>query len=136
MPLNFAGPSDTRFRLIQMVHYGASRETLECQFRSQLADEGDTIDSVHRKIGALLHPESSACWDLQEENEMPSPFGVDESLSVLTSEQHAVASQIIEAGIYQTDQLMFLQGSAGTGKTLTINALIRRPQSSGRKCII
>jgi hypothetical protein len=52
--------SDIRFLLVQMVYYGASRETLECRFRSQLADEGDTIDSVHRKIDALLRPESSA----------------------------------------------------------------------------
>jgi ATP-dependent exoDNAse (exonuclease V) alpha subunit len=129
-------PSDIRFLLVQMVHYSASRETLECRFRTQLADEGDTIDSVHHKLGALLHPESSACRDLQEENEMPLTFAVDESLSVLSSERHGVASQIIEAVIYQTDQLMFLQGSAGTGKTFTIKALIRRLRLLGEKCFI
>jgi hypothetical protein len=88
-------PSDIRFLLVQIVHSGANRETLECRFRSQLADEGDIIDSVHRKIDGLLHPESSRCWDLQEENEMPRTLAVDESLSVLTFEQHRVASQII-----------------------------------------
>ena len=129
-------PSNIRFRLVQMLHDGASRETLECRFRSQLADEGDIIDSVHHKIDALLHPERLASWDVQEENEMPLTFAVDESLSVLTSEQHAVASQIIDAVIYQTDQLMFLQASAGTGKTFTIKALIRRLQSLDKKCLI
>jgi Cdc6-like AAA superfamily ATPase len=56
---------------------------------------------------------------MPEENEMSLAFAVDESLSVSTSEQHAVASQIIEAAAYHTDQFMFLQGSAGTGKTFT-----------------
>jgi hypothetical protein len=95
-------PSDIRFFLVSMVHSGASGEILECRFRLQLADERNVIDSVHRKIDALLHPESSACWNLQEENEVLLTFAVDESLSVLTSELHRVPSQIIEALIHQT----------------------------------
>jgi DNA replication protein DnaC len=73
---------------------------------------------------------------MPEENEMSLAFAVDESLSVSTSEQYAVASQIIEAAAYHTDQFMFLQGSAGTGKTFTIKALIRRLQWLGKKCLI
>jgi DNA polymerase III delta prime subunit len=129
-------PNDIRFLLVQMVNYGASRETLESRFWSQLADEGDTIDCVHRKINALLHPERSRCWDRPEENEMPLTSPVDEPLSVLTSEQHCVAAQIIDSVIHQTNQLMFLQGSAGTGKTFTIKALIRKLQSLGKRCLI
>jgi hypothetical protein len=42
---------------------------------------------------------------------------------VLTPEQQSVASQIIDAVMQKTDELMFLQGSAGTGKPFTVNAL-------------
>jgi hypothetical protein len=42
--------SDIHFLLEQMVYYGASRESLETHFCDHLADDGDTPDSVRRKI--------------------------------------------------------------------------------------
>jgi hypothetical protein len=36
----------------------------------------------------------------------------------------------------KTDQLMFLQGSAGTEKTFTVKALIKALESTRKKCLI
>jgi hypothetical protein len=48
--------SDIRFLLAQIVYYGASHESLETRFCDRLADDGDTPDSIRRKIDLLLHP--------------------------------------------------------------------------------
>jgi hypothetical protein len=48
--------SDMCFLLAQMVYYGTSRESLETRFCDHLADDGDTPDSVHRKIDLLPDP--------------------------------------------------------------------------------
>jgi hypothetical protein len=48
--------SNIRFLLVQMVYSDASRESLETCFCNHLADDGDTPDSVRRKIDLLLHP--------------------------------------------------------------------------------
>jgi hypothetical protein len=53
-----ASSYDIRFRLAQMVYYGASRDLLESRFGEHLADDGDTVDSIHQKIDRLLHPGS------------------------------------------------------------------------------
>jgi Cdc6-like AAA superfamily ATPase len=54
----------------------------------------------------------------------------------LTPEQHSVASKIIKAALHEMHQLMFLQGSAGTGKTFTVKALINALQSHRKKCLV
>jgi hypothetical protein len=48
--------SDIRFRLAQMVYYGASCESLETRFCDHLADNKDTSDFIRHKIDFLLHP--------------------------------------------------------------------------------
>jgi hypothetical protein len=102
-----------------MVYYGASRDLLESRFGKRLADDGDTVDSVHQKIDRLLRPDSYASCDYQEEDQMRPTSDPDSLASVLSSEQHILPSQIIDAVTYETHQLMFLQGSAATGKTFT-----------------
>jgi MoxR-like ATPase len=54
----------------------------------------------------------------------------------LTPEQHSAASTIIRAVSHETHQLIFLQGSAGTGKTFIVKALINALQSHRKKCLI
>jgi ATP-dependent exoDNAse (exonuclease V) alpha subunit len=54
----------------------------------------------------------------------------------LIPEQQAVAMQIFCAVINDTNQLMFLQGTAGTGKTFTIKAVITALESYRKKCFI
>jgi hypothetical protein len=129
-------PSDLRFLLAQMVNYGADREILESRFSCQLADDGDTFDSVHRKIDRLLHRESCAFFDLQEEGEIAPPSVDHPAWSRLTEEQRIVASEIIDAVTRETHQLMFLQGSAGTGKTFMVKAVIAALESRGKKCLV
>jgi excinuclease UvrABC helicase subunit UvrB len=60
----------------------------------------------------------------------------DSALSLPTPDQYLVASQIIEAATHQTDQLVFLPGSARTGKTFTIKTLIKPFKSYRKKCLI
>jgi hypothetical protein len=62
--------------------------------------------------------------------------GLDSHLPLLTPEQYYVASKIIEAVLHETRQLMFLHGSAGTGKTFTVKALISALQSHYKMCLI
>jgi Cdc6-like AAA superfamily ATPase len=129
--------SDIRFPLAQMVEHNPSREFLESRFWYHLADEGDTVDSVYRKIDLLLHPDAYAsCGTEDDDDEMP-PTSVPWSVvSLLPSKQSSIPSQILEAVIHKTDQLMFLQGSAGTGKTFTVKALIKALESCGKKYLI
>jgi ATP-dependent exoDNAse (exonuclease V) beta subunit len=119
-----------------MICYGASRDLLESRFGEHLADDGDTVASVHQKIDRLIHPDSYASCDYQEEDQMPPTSDPDSLLQVMIPEQPVVASQIIDAVIHETHQLMFLQGSAGTGKTFTVKTLIATFQSFGKKCLI
>jgi hypothetical protein len=67
---------------------------------------------------------------------MPPISGPDSSLSLLTPEQYSLASQIIEAVIHETHQLMFLQSSGGTGKTFTVKVLINTFQACGKSHLI
>jgi hypothetical protein len=116
-----------------MVYYGASRESLETGFCDHLADHGDTPDSVRRKIDLLLHPFDMSSYNRLGDYQLSISFDPDFHLSLLTPEQHSVASKIITAVLHGTHQLMFLQGSAGTGKTFTVKALINALRSLGKK---
>jgi hypothetical protein len=112
------------FLLAQMVYYGASRKSLETRFCDHLADDGDTLDSVRRKIDLLLQPfNMPSCDDLGDDQRSISSDS-DSHLSLLIPEQHFVASKITKAVLHEAHQLRFLQGSAGTGKTVTVKALI------------
>jgi hypothetical protein len=128
--------SDIRFLLAQMVDYGASRESLETRFCDHLADDGDTPDSVRRKIDLLLHPFDMSSYDGLGDDQLSISSDSDSHFSLLTFEQHSVASKIIKAVLHETHQLIFLQGSAGTGKTFTAKALINALQSHRKKGFI
>jgi hypothetical protein len=116
--------NDIRFLLAQMVYYGASHESLETHFCDHLADDRDTPDSVRRKIDLLFHPFDMSSYDGLGDNQLSVSSDRDSHLSLLTPEQHSVAFKIIKATLYETHQLMFRQGSAGTGKTFTVKILI------------
>jgi hypothetical protein len=61
-------PSDIRFILAQMVCHGASRKVLEARFWDHLADEGDTVDSLRRKIDLPLYPDAFIFCNLQNDD--------------------------------------------------------------------
>jgi hypothetical protein len=119
-----------------MVYYGASRKCLETRFWGNLADDGDTPDSVRRKIDLLLHPFDMSSCDGLGDDQLSICSDPDSHLSLLTPEQHSIASKIIKAVLHETHQLMFIQGSAGTGETLIVKALINTLQSHRKKCLI
>jgi hypothetical protein len=128
--------SDICFLLAQMVYSGASRESLETRFCDHLADDGDIQDSVRRKIDLLLHPFDMSSYDGLGDDQLFISSDPDFHLSLLPPKQHSVASKIIKAVLDETYQLIFLQGSAGTGKTFTVKASINALQSHRKKCSI
>jgi ATP-dependent exoDNAse (exonuclease V) alpha subunit len=109
---------------------------LETRLCDHLEDDGDTLDSVRRKIDLLLHPFGLSSYDGLGDDQLSMLSDPDSHLSLLTSEQHSVASKSIKAVLHETRQLMFLQGSPGTGKTFTVKALINALQSHRKKCLI
>jgi hypothetical protein len=109
--------SDIRFLLAQMIYYDASRESLETRFRDHLADDGDTPDSVRRKIDFLLHPFDMPSYERLGDDQLSISPDSDSHLSLLTPEQHSLASKIIKAALHEAHQLMFLQGQPEPGKS-------------------
>jgi hypothetical protein len=109
---------------------------LETRFCDHLADDGDTPDSVRRKVDLLLHPFDMSSYDGLGDDQLSISSDPDSHLSLLTPEQHSIASKIIKAVLHEIYQLMFLQGSAGTGKTFTVKPLINALQSYRKKCLI
>jgi hypothetical protein len=94
-----------------------------------LANGGDNVD-------LLLYPDAFISCNLQDDDQMPLTSPPESVLSLLTPEQHSVASHIIDTVMQKTDQLMFLQGSAGTGKTFMVKALIKALESTRKKRLI
>jgi hypothetical protein len=119
-----------------MVHDGASRESLETHFYDHLADDGDTPDSIRRKIDLLLHLFDMSSYDGLGDDQLSISSDPNSHLSLLTPEQHSIASEIITAVLHQTHQLIFLQGSAGTWKTFIVKVLINALQSHCKKCLV
>jgi hypothetical protein len=101
-----------------------------------LADNGDTPDSGRRTIDLLLHPFDMSSYDGLGDGQPSISSDPDSYLSLLIPEQHSVASQIIKAVLHETHQLMFLPGSAGTGKTFAVKALINVLHSHRKKSLI
>jgi hypothetical protein len=111
-------------------------EVLEAQFWDHLADEGDTVDFLRRKIDLLLYRDAFISCDLQDDDQIPFTGPAESALSLLAPEQHFIASQIMDAVMQKTDQLTFLHGSARTRKTFAIKALIKAFESIRKKCLI
>jgi hypothetical protein len=109
---------------------------LETRFCDHLTDDGDTPDSVRRKIDLLLHPFDMPSYDGPGDDKLSISSNLDSHLSLLTPEQHSVASKIIRAVLHETHQLMFVQGSVGTGKTFIVEPLINVLQSHRKKRLI
>jgi predicted ribonuclease YlaK len=119
-----------------MDYDGASRESVETRFCDHLVDDEDTTDSVRHKIDLLFRPFNISSYDGLGDGQLSISPDHDSHLSLLTPEQHSVASKIIKVVLHEIPQLVFLQGSAGTGKTSTVKALINVLQSHGKKCSI
>jgi Cdc6-like AAA superfamily ATPase len=128
--------SDIRLIWAQMIDCGTSRKSLETRFCDHLVDDGDTPDSVCRKIARMLYPFDLSSYNSLGDNQLSISSDPDSHLSLLTPKQHSAAFKIIKAVLHETRQRMFLQGSAGTRKTFTVKALINALQSHHKKYLI
>jgi hypothetical protein len=77
-----------------MVYYRASRESLEARFCDHLADDGDALDFVFRKMDLLLHPFDVSSYDGLWDDQLSISSNPDSQLSLLTPEQHSIASKL------------------------------------------
>jgi hypothetical protein len=109
---------------------------LETRFCDHLTDDGDAPDSVRRKTDLLFHPFDMSSYDGLGDDQLSISSDSDSHLSLLTPGQHSIASKNIKTVLHETHQFMFLQGSAGTGKTFIAKALINALQSHRKKCSI
>jgi hypothetical protein len=116
-PIDLNRPaSDTRFLLAHAVYYGASRESLETSFCDHLADDGDTPDSVRRKIDLLLHPFDMSPYNGLGDDQLFISSCPDSHLSLLTPEQYSIASIIIKAVLHETHHSCFFTVQPEPGK--------------------
>jgi hypothetical protein len=122
-------PSDLRFLFVQLSPYVSNSADLEREFWLSFFDLGDTDASVRRKLDRLRHPVNY--WEF--DNPAVDTVG---GLEGLNREQLIVANEIVESVIEQRGQLFFLQGSAGTGKTFTVRAIIAELRQRGQRCLI
>jgi RecG-like helicase len=58
------------------------------------------------------------------------------NLSDLSDEQGAIANEIIRSAERNSPKLMFLQGSAGTGKTHTVQEILLELHRRGFRCLV
>jgi hypothetical protein len=58
-------PCDICFLFVEMIYDSATRASPEDQFNDQMEDDGDSIDSIHRKIDILLSPDRYVYRDPQ-----------------------------------------------------------------------
>jgi hypothetical protein len=107
-------------------------------FKDAMRDEGDTDDSIRRKIETIIGRRRSTMDRFRIEGARPSTSheGISLSLAALASEQAAIATEIINAIQQNNNKLMFLQESAGTGKTHTVRVILSELHRLGIRCLV
>jgi hypothetical protein len=129
-------PSDVRFLLVQMIAFGASRERLLVMFRNHLADLGDSDADINGKIDVLIAAQREPWGSHATDDNVLADMDEATAWGRLTVEQNAIAGEIVSAVLSDGPNLMFLQGSAGTGKTFTVSTIIEILRSRGKRCLI
>jgi UDP-N-acetylmuramoylalanine-D-glutamate ligase len=107
-------------------------------FKDAMRDEGDTDGSIRLKIEAFLGRLRSTMHSFRIDGISASSSNEFLSLSfdALAPEQVAIATEIISAVEQNTKKLMFLQGSAGTGKTHTVRMILSELERLGIRCLV
>jgi hypothetical protein len=119
-------PSDLRFIFGLAIESGAGYQMLFDEFKDAMRDHDDTVDLIRQKIEIIVVCMRSTMEALEIEEIKSITTDDDRSLSVdaLAPEQAAIAREIIDAVQYNTKKVMFLQRSAGTGKTHTVRVIL------------
>jgi hypothetical protein len=107
-------------------------------FKDDMRDEGDTDDSIRRKIETIIGRLRSTMHPFLIEGvcSRTSYEGLSLSLAMLASQHAAIATEIISAVQQNTKKLMFLQGSAGMGKTHSVRLILSEPHRLGIHCLV
>jgi hypothetical protein len=121
-------PSDLRFLFVQLSCYVSNGTELRDEFWRYLFDDSDIDESVLEKLSQLMQGENSF-------DQSSGPCN-QTLLDMLTLKQKEVASSIIDCVVGNVDQLMFLQGSAGTGKTFTVQVIVGELRHRSMRCLI
>jgi hypothetical protein len=130
-------PSDLRFLFAIGVELGASFEALFDEFSDRLGDEGDDLAAIRAKIEHVLAEFGPRFDGLKEKVAAEEGFEYASSnLSDLSDEKCAIASEIIRSVERRSPKLMFLQGSAATGKTHTGRAILSELHRRGVRCLV
>jgi hypothetical protein len=119
-------PSGLRFLFALAIESGAGYRMLFDDFKDAMHDDGDTDDSIRQKIETIVARMTSPMEALEIEGGELSTLDDDRSLSLdaLAPEQIIIIREIIDAIQYNTKKLMFLPGSAGTGKAHIVRIIL------------
>jgi hypothetical protein len=131
-------PSNLRFIFALGIDCGANYEALFEEFKDFMRDDGDTDDTIRMKIEKILNRMRSTIGPLETEDLATGITDPDPgpSLDSLGPEQRDIARQIIDTVLNHRAKLMFLQGSAGTGKTYTVKVMLSELQRLGIQVLI
>jgi Cdc6-like AAA superfamily ATPase len=120
-----------------LLNERADLNTLLPELEEILGDKGDGRLQITEKINAILHRSRAQKSGEDTENEELIGLGEDSQpqLTDLSREQAAIAVDIVNDADSRlpdpSKQLMFLQGSAGTGKTHTVRAMLTELRNRG-----
>jgi hypothetical protein len=130
-------PSELRFLLARGVPSGTDLNALLTEFEQVLGDEGDGPVQIREKMNEILNrwggDESS---EGTENDEFVSRAEHNQSsLKDLSNEQATIAMDIVNDADSPcpdpSKRLMFLQGSAGTGKKHIVRAMLTELRNRG-----
>jgi predicted ribonuclease YlaK len=116
------------------VRNGANFDLLFPDFVAALADAGDSEIAVRVKLDAIMNSFLEPYLD----HELRPPLSMTEAAiwDELNEEQKGAAGAIMGTVLDKSAQLIFLQGSAGTGKTFLVRHLLDILRSRGIRWIM
>jgi hypothetical protein len=131
-------PGESRFIVVLAVESAANDQLLFDEFNDRMRNQGDNNDAVRLKIEAITRPLTSTLQFSSDEVEISDQPRAHHSASIadLSLEQAAAAREIIDAVEQNSKHLMFLQGSAGTGKTPTVRVILSEKQRRHIRCLV
>ena len=127
-------PSDLRFLLLLLVKQGCNYKVLFNEFKNYLYDKNDndtTLDKKMKIAAAKLNVNIGQSIFLNNYSQI-SP---NHDFALLNEQQFEIATDICNLINSGENHLIYLQGSAGTGKTFTVNCIINK-LTSNKKCLI
>jgi hypothetical protein len=131
-------PTGLRFIFVLAVESEATDRLLFDEFMDKLRDQGDNDDAVRQQIDPITRSLTSTVWLSSDEvgvSDLPathhSPLRADLSLK-----QIAVARQISDTNEQHSQDLIFVQANAGTGKIHNVRVILSELPRRHIDCLI